>query len=52
MNDDSGDDCAPEDATFCVIEDINYGGYWVGTGWVLGGYWNVNLTQFEKANVQ
>ncbi len=39
--DDSGDECAQEDATFCVIEDAQ-----------TGGYWNVNLTQFEKANVQ
>jgi len=35
--DDSGDDCAPEDATFCVFEDIR-----------TGGYWNVDLTQFER----
>ena len=39
--DDSGDDCAPEDATFCVIEDEQ-----------TGGDWNVDLTQFEKENVQ
>ncbi len=39
--DDSGDDCDPSDATFCVIEDVQ-----------TGGYWNVNLTQFEKVNVQ
>ena len=39
--DDSGDECNPKDATFCVIEDEQ-----------IGGYWNVDLTQFEKANVQ
>ena len=39
--DDSGDDCEPEDASFCVIKDIH-----------TGGYWNVDLSKFEKTRTQ
>lgn len=39
--DDSGDECAPKDASFCVIRDDET--------W---GYWNVDLSKFEKARTQ
>ncbi len=39
--DDSGDECDPEDASFCVIKDDD-----------LQKYWSVDLSKFERTKTQ
>ena len=37
--DDSGDDCTPEDASFCVARDGDQ-------------YWSIDLSKFERTETQ